>query len=146
MRKQYHFRPSEQGLRAWDVHRLIALSEGLPVRRVALETILELDEVYWFDDDLEHPTCRKVLMHLGLIQEADLRYPILLSSDGRVMDGMHRVAKAVMEQRSEIDAIRFEHDPEPDYVGKRPSELPYDDDGPDAAGPAVQPDGTSDPV
>jgi hypothetical protein len=78
MRKQYHFRPSEQGLRAWDVHRLIALSEGLPVRRVALDTIGELEEVYWFDDDLEHPTCRKVLMHMRLIQEADLRYPILL--------------------------------------------------------------------
>jgi hypothetical protein len=114
--------------------------------RVALDTIGELEEVYWFDDDLEHPTCRKVLMHMRLIQEADLRYPILLSSDGRVMDGMHRVAKAVLEQREEIDAIRFEHDPEPDYVGKRPSELPYDDYDPDAAGPAAQPDGTSGPV
>jgi len=125
MRKQYHFRPSEQGLRAWDVHRLIALSEGLPVRRVALETIGELDEVYWFDDDLERPTCRKVLMHMRLIQEADLRYPILLSSDGRVMDGMHRVAKAFLNGSEEIEVVQFERDPEPDYVGCRPGDLPY---------------------
>jgi len=125
VRKQYHFWPSEKGLQAWDVQRLIALSEGLPVVRVPLDAIRELDEIYWFDDDLERPTCRKVLMHMRLIHEADLQYPILLSADGRVMDGMHRVAKAVLEQHVGIDAIRFARDPEPDYVGKRPSELPY---------------------
>lgn len=125
MRKQYHFWPSEKGLQAWDVHRLISLSEGLPVVRVPVDSIRELDQVYWFDEDLERPTCRKVLMHVRLIQEADLQYPILMSASGRVMDGMHRVARAVLEERTEIDAIRFERDPEPDYVGKRPSELPY---------------------
>jgi hypothetical protein len=29
--------------------------------------------------------------------EADLAFPIILSSDGRVMDGMHRVTKAATE-------------------------------------------------
>jgi hypothetical protein len=124
VRKQYHFRPSERGLLAWDVDRLIELSRGLPQRRVALSDIRELDEVYWFDED-QHPTCRAVLLHMRLIEEADLAWPILLSADGRVMDGMHRVAKAVLEGRSEIDAVQFERDPGPDYVGRRPGELPY---------------------
>ncbi len=34
--KQYHFRPGPQGLRAWDVHRLIALAESLPIEEVLL--------------------------------------------------------------------------------------------------------------
>ncbi|MFP6660761.1 MAG: hypothetical protein VCB78_04785, partial [Myxococcota bacterium] len=86
----------------------------------------ELDEVYWFDDDDEKPTCRRVLEHIALIEETDLSFPIILAADGRVMDGMHRVAKAVLEGINTVDAVRFESDPEPDHVGRKPSELPYD--------------------
>ena len=31
------------------------------------------------------------------IEETDLEYPIILAADGRVMDGMHRVCKALLE-------------------------------------------------
>ena len=125
MRKQYHFSPSERGLAAWDIDRLIELSSGLPRRRVALSSIREIDEVYWFDNDDERPTCRRDLLHIRLIEEVDLSHPIILGANGRVMDGMHRVAKALLEGRDEIEAVRFERDPEPDYVGRKPRDLPY---------------------
>lgn len=125
MRKQYHFRPSERGLQAWDVDRLIELARGLPVRRIPLAAIREIDEAYWFDHEGDRPTCRRIIEHMRLIEECDLAYPILLSADGGVMDGMHRVAKAVLEGRSEIEAVQFEVDPAPDYVGRKASELPY---------------------
>ena len=99
MRKQYHFWPSERGLLAWDVGRLIQLSNGLQRRRVPLREIREIDEVYWFDDEHERPTCRAVLNHMRLIQDVDTSYPIILGADGRVMDGMHRVAKALLQGR-----------------------------------------------
>jgi hypothetical protein len=105
VRKQSHLWPTEQGLAAWDVDRLIQLSRALPRSRIAVGTIRELDEIYWFDDDQERPTCRRVLDHLRLIEATDLRYPIILGADGRVMDGMHRVAKALLEGREEIDAV-----------------------------------------
>jgi len=104
VRKQYHFWPSERGLLAWDVHRLIDLSRELPRMQVPVESIAELDQVYWFDGEDERPTCRKVLQHLRLIEETDLAHPIILAADGRVMDGMHRVAKAVLEGRETIEA------------------------------------------
>lgn len=125
MRKQYHFRPSAKGLLAWDVERLVDLSKNLARRRVRIEDIDEIDEVYWFDDDEQTPTSRRVIEHARLIHEADLSYPIILSADGRVMDGMHRVGKALLEGRSEIEAVKFDEDPEPDFVGRRPSTLPY---------------------
>ena len=125
MRKQYHFWPSDKGLMAWDVEKLIDHSKQLPRTAVALNSIRELDEVYWFDDAKERPTCRKVLEHMALINDVDLSYPIILASDGRVMDGMHRVAKAVLQGNEMIEAVRFEKDPEADYVGRRPEDLPY---------------------
>ena len=107
------------------MHRLIELTSDLPRIRVAVASIAEIDQVYWFDSDLERPTCRKVIEHIQLIREVELAYPIILGADGRVMDGMHRVAKALLEGRAEIEAVRFERDPEPDYMGVKPSELPY---------------------
>jgi hypothetical protein len=41
------------------------------------------------------------------------------------MDGMHRVARSVLEGRRDIEAVQFEQDPEPDHVGRGPSDLPY---------------------
>ena len=35
-----------------------------------------------------------MIEHIHLMDAADLAYPIILSSAGRVMDGMHRVAKS----------------------------------------------------
>lgn len=125
MRKQYHFWPSPEGLMAWDVDRLIDLSKDLPRITVPLSAIREMHEVYWFDDAEQRPTCRRVLEHMGLINEVDPSYPIILGADGRVMDGMHRVARAFLDGRKEIAAVQFERNPEPDHVGCRPEDLPY---------------------
>jgi hypothetical protein len=126
VRKQYNFWPGDDGLDAWDVDRLIELSRHLPVREVEVSSIWQVDTVYWFDDALDPPTVRNVVDHVRLIQDADLRYPIILSREGRVMDGMHRVARALLEGRATIEAVRFEDDPKPDYVNCHPDELPYD--------------------
>jgi len=123
MRKQYHFRPGESGLRAWDVDRLVRLSSHLPAELISVADIRELDEAYWG----QPMTCRDVAEHARLIDEADFRFPIILSSNGRIMDGMHRVLKALIQGRLQIEAVRFEIDPEPDHVGVLdPDDLPYE--------------------
>jgi hypothetical protein len=128
MRAQYHFRRSAAGLCAWNVHRLVELSRGLRVERIPLSVIRELDEPYWANEGTQRLTCRNVVEHARLMLECDLAYPIILSSDGRVMDGMHRVCKALLDGRTEIEAVRLVDDPEPDYVGVNPDDLPYVDD------------------
>jgi hypothetical protein len=126
MRKQYHFRRSAQGLCAWDVHHLVEITRTFPREHVPLSSIRELDEPYWGNAEVERMTCREVAGHARLISECDLDFPIILGSDGRVMDGMHRVCKALLEGRSEIEAVRFVEDPSPDYVGVKMEDLPYD--------------------
>ena len=125
MRKQYHFRRSERGLLAWDVDRLVELSAGFAPIDVLLSGIRELDETFWFDHEDLEPTCRRVALHAKLMNETDLSHPIVLSQDGRVMDGMHRVCRALIEGRETIQAVRFDVDPEPNYVDVPPDELPY---------------------
>jgi hypothetical protein len=125
MRTQYHFRRSPEGLCAWNVHRLIAESSGLIPERVPLSDIRELDEPYWANESARKMTCREVVGHARLMLDCDLAFPVILSSDGRVMDGMHRVCKALLEGRSEIEAVRFVDDPVPDHIGVHPDDLPY---------------------
>jgi hypothetical protein len=72
-----------------------------------------------------------VVEHVQLIQDVDLSYPIVLGPDGRVMDGMHRVAKALIEGRATIDTVRLPSLPEPDYRNCRPEDLPYVESGVD---------------
>ncbi len=122
MRKQYYFCESDRGLLAWDVDRLVKLAASLPAQQILLSSIRELDEPFWPDSQ---PTCRDFVEHAQLMEETDLRYPIILSFEGRVMDGMHRVCKALLEGRVAIDAVRFEQELEPDHVGRHPNELPY---------------------
>jgi hypothetical protein len=126
MRKQYHFWPGDDRFDAWDVDRLVELSEDLPIQEVALSSIWEIDEVYWFDPETDPPTVRRVVDHLRFMQEVDMAYPIILGDDGRVMDGMHRVARALLEGRVGIQAVQFDEIPEPDYRNVRPEDLPYD--------------------
>jgi hypothetical protein len=124
MRKQYHFRPGASGLDAWDVDRLISLSVGLPVIEVPLESIHEIDSVYWYDHGYR-PTVRSVAEHARLIAEVDVSWPILLSHDGLVMDGMHRVARALLDGAATIRAVQFESAIEPDYRDCQADDLPY---------------------
>ncbi len=123
MRKQYYFRPSSEGLQAWDVDRLIELTGRFPRTRILLTQIRELDET-WFGKE-EPGSWRELLEHVKLMDEADLSFPIILAADGAVMDGMHRVAQALRSGLSEIEAVQFEVDPPPDHVGVGPTELPY---------------------
>jgi hypothetical protein len=125
VRKQYHFWPGDKGTDAWDVERLIRLSTGLPVREVSLETIKDVDSDYWFAGSSEFPTVRKIVEHFRLVRDVDPSHPVILGPDGRVMDGMHRIARAILEDRSSIRAVQFEVQPEPDFRDCRPADLPY---------------------
>ncbi|MET0646165.1 MAG: chromosome partitioning protein ParB [Pyrinomonadaceae bacterium] len=103
-------------LSVWDVARLRRLSEALPRRWVSLDSLKDLDENLWFNIYGETPTCRAVALHAKRIYEADLEYPVILSPEGEVMDGMHRIAKAWLLGMAKVLAVQFTVLPPPDEV------------------------------
>lgn len=127
IRAQYFFRQSDQGLLAWDIRRLVELSRNFPVQRINLDEIAELGETHWYAHEGDSPTCRSLLQHMQLIDQVNPGYPIILDQVGRVMDGMHRVCRAVRDGKNNIPAVRFITTPEPDFVGCEIDELPYDE-------------------
>ncbi len=125
MRRQYHFRKAGDDIHIWDVHRLIQLTRAFRVKKVPLADIQELNEAYWFPD--QYPTTQQIIEHFQLVQDADLSYPVILCAEGRVMDGMHRAAKASLLKRADILAVQFEHTPAPDFINTAEDELDYAD-------------------
>jgi hypothetical protein len=99
----------------WRVPRLWVLAEALPVEFIHVDTLIwHFDTARWLGDD-EPPTVRAIVEHARQILATDLAYPIILSADGRILDGMHRLAKAWITGAETIAAVRFRDDPEPDY-------------------------------
>ena len=59
------------------------------------------------------------IFHSLRIQKADTKYQIIIDSYGRICDGYHRICKAILENKTEIDAIRIQKMPKPDGYEER---------------------------
>ena len=102
--------PSEQycnvGDHEWAVSRLIELSRNLPVMEIPV------DHLYtWYAKDFHN--LRDLASYIRAVNAADLNYPIILDEDGVIMDGRHRIVRALVEGRETIKAVRFETNPPP---------------------------------
>ena len=113
---QRHFAhvSAEGTKRIWYTERLWELAKALPVLPVPIASIAAFDEVTWFG--YQEPTCRRVAEHAKRIQTASFEYPVILSAEGWVMDGMHRVCKAFLLDLETVQAVQFSPTPEPDEV------------------------------
>lgn len=107
--KDWHH-PKDQmcsiGRHRWSVPRLFELSRDLPVMEVPLNYLS-----LWYT--YEKLTLREMVMHMKAVQEADLTKPIILDEDGELMDGRHRLMKAMLLGNETIKAVRFDENPSP---------------------------------
>lgn len=105
--------PREQmcslGRHSWSVPRLFELARELPVMDVPLNHL----SLYYTYEKL---TLREMVMHMKAVNDADLDKPIILDEDGELMDGRHRLMKAMIEGAATIKAVRFDENPSPDRV------------------------------
>ena len=107
--------PREQittlGRNTWSVPRLFELARNLPVMEIPLAHL----NVYYAYEKL---TMREMVMHMVAVNDADLDKPIILDEDGELMDGRHRIMKAMILGKPTIKAVRFEENPQPCRSGE----------------------------
>ena len=94
----------------WSVSRLIELSKDLPVQEMPIDG-LNIDMKLTDDWRL-----RDMASHFVAVKNADLSFPIILDEDGSLMDGRHRIVKALVDGAKTIKFVRFDMNPEPDSV------------------------------
>ena len=107
--KEWH-KPSDQmctlGRHSWSVPRLFELSRDLPIMDIPINHL----NLYYSYSDL---TLRDMVMHMNAVNNADLDKPIILDEDGDLMDGRHRLMKAMLLGKETIKAVRFDENPSP---------------------------------
>ncbi len=113
--RHHHFGDGQK--LTWYVPRIIELARNLPITEAPIESFTEIDSIYWFDGE-HKATCRNVVDHARRISNADLSRPVILSHTGHVMDGMHRICRALLEGKGSVKVVQFELDPEPDEISE----------------------------
>jgi len=100
----------------WFIQSLVQATESLPIVTIVLSDLDQyLDDNAWFSESNE-PTVRAVIQHYQRIDSADLNFPIILSPEFGVLDGLHRIAKANILRHPTIKAVILDKLPEPDYI------------------------------
>lgn len=100
---------AQVGRHHWSVSRLFELSKNLPIMEVPLNHLN-----IWYK--YENLTLREMVMHINAVNNANLNYPIILDEDGELMDGRHRIMKAILNGHESIKAVRFDENPSPDKI------------------------------
>lgn len=93
------------GCHSWNVARLHQLAAKLPEFDAPIHCLN-----LWTKYEV---TLRDMLMHIRAVENADLNYPIILDEDGVIMDGRHRIMKAILNGMTTIKAVRFDKNPAP---------------------------------
>jgi len=97
---------SRIGRHRWSVARLIFLSRNFEVMEISLNHLNVADSY-------DHLRLRDMVSHMRAVLSADLSKPIILDEDGEIMDGRHRVMKALLNNEPTIRAVRFDVNPSP---------------------------------
>lgn len=97
---------AQLGKSHWSVLRLFELSKDLKVMNIPLDH-LNVSDYY------QELNLRAMVTHMNAVNEADLDYPIILDEDGEILDGRHRIMKALLIGAKTIKAVRFDVNPSP---------------------------------
>ena len=100
----------------WKATTLWHLSETLPVEQVPLESFDWTNDNFQCGSLSDPPLWRDIGDHTKRILAANLKYPIVISPDGAVMDGMHRILKCYAFGLPTVPAVRMPTIPPPDEI------------------------------
>lgn len=85
----------------WRISDLRELVKGEPVFQVPLAFL----HLKTHDFDMTHGLV-SFARHMKHVMDCDLSYPIIFDEYGTVIDGRHRIVKALIEGKTVIDAVR----------------------------------------
>jgi len=97
--------------RVWIVANLVERAKNLPVFDLPLAAIHAGSSVW-------NPVSSAygLAQQMRRVLDVDTSHPIILDQEGFIMDGWHRVTRALVEGKTTIKAVRFDVTPPHDYI------------------------------
>ena len=100
-------------VRNWDLDQIWNNSSALKVFEVKVNTLWDdrYSKAWCWQHDGEIINNEFFLHHLERVMAADLNYPIILSEERYILDGVHRLIKAKYLGLKNIKSVQFKKDP-----------------------------------
>jgi len=102
----------EKDGKTYSSQSLIKAAKGLPIKMMNVNKILDT-KIYWTLN-----TFFDLKVHLERIESSDLKYPVIVGPNNKVIDGFHRVMKSIIQGKKTVKYVKLDKLPEPDKVGK----------------------------
>lgn len=106
-----HENTYSQNGKVWTVTNLIARAKDLEPFDLPLAAIYLGAEV-WAAESSPYGMAH----HMRRALDVDTSFPVILSEEGFIMDGWHRVLRALIDSKATIKAVRFTKTPPHDYL------------------------------
>ena len=94
----------------WTVPRLAEMARDLVPFDLPLCCVDIGCKVYTLDG-----SAKALAYHMKRCADVDMSLPVIMDEEGYIMDGWHRVIRALVEGLDTIKAVRFEKTPPADY-------------------------------
>lgn len=109
--KKYNYK------RQWNLSSLWELSKDFEVKQIRVNELWDnrYAKAWCWQHEDEEINQLFFLHHMNRILNADLSYPIILSEEDYIFDGVHRLMKAKHLNLEYINYVKFKKDPEPNY-------------------------------
>lgn len=100
----------EEGEKFWKATTLYKAAEEQKCKLYTVDLMSrDLDFNIWRELNLIH-----LAEHINRVTNCSLEHPIILSPYGEILDGNHRVLKALCEGKTKLKAYRLKSMPKPD--------------------------------
>ena len=102
--------------RQWNLKTIWELSEDLEIAQIEVNQLWDTrySRAWCWQQNDEEINNLFFLHHLNRVMHADLNYPIILSEENYILDGVHRLMRAKYLGLKSISFVRFTKDPTPD--------------------------------
>ena len=99
--------------RTWDLKEVWEASKNIKPTKIKVSQLWDgrYKNAWCWQHEDETLNNQFFLHHMRRVLNADLSYPIVLSEEGLIFDGVHRLVKAKHLELEYIDCLVFEKDP-----------------------------------
>jgi len=96
---------TEREMLEWDMADLVALAATAPAKRVEVSSLSAVNKDVWFARTGRTPTLRALAAEFRQVWAADPDQPLLAVAGLGLIDGMHRLVRAMVDGRSHVALV-----------------------------------------
>ena len=104
----------QEGNKVWYATTLIKASKDLPVKSIPINNKMLDTKIQWTLD-----TFFDLKQHMIRMKNADLKFPVIIGPKGIIIDGYHRLMKAMSLNKTSIKYIKLDKLPPHDFTRRK---------------------------